>query len=396
LARRLLWTGAVDTQTTSIPAHTAPAGVTGARSTTFVAPNRSTDWNRTGDSSFHPATGAAGDPRHAGAIRSAVIITNERAPHAGEARWRELFGATLGPEVDLTEVRVDHFEGALAAARGAAAWGVDLVIAIGGDGTVNACVNGIGQSRTRLAVVPAGTANDLARMIGAQGDAGRSAVALQTYERRDIDAIEVNGTRFYSAGGVGWVADVAATANRWRAGTPLRRWLLARLGSLIYTLACVFTIAFARKLGARYRVRYRDAGDGREKSMDVDAYGMLVANCDRVGKAFHLAPVSELDDGRFELIVFPRTTRWRLLRAALAAQRGAMFDLPEMRWIQVTRVDIEADAPQQFFGDGETLEAGSRFEVGLAPTPVRLMAPVVAETEPADELELDVAIARMA
>jgi diacylglycerol kinase family enzyme len=123
---------------------------------------------------------------------------------------------------------------------------------------------------------------------------------------------------------------------------------------------------------------------------------MLVANCDRVGKAFHLAPVSELDDGRFELIVFPRTTRWRLLRAALAAQRGAMFDLPEMRWIQVTSVDIEADAPQQFFGDGETLEAGSRFEVGLAPTPVRLMAPVVAETEPADALELDAAIARMA
>ena len=42
---------------------------------------------------------------------------------------------------------------------------------------------------------------------------------------------------------------------------------------------------------------------------------MLVTNCNRVGKSFHLAPVSEIDDGVFELIVFPRTSRFRLLKA---------------------------------------------------------------------------------
>lgn len=307
---------------------------------------------------------------------------NQNAPHAREARWKELFRATLGDAVSLTEVRVAHFEGAQAAARGAAAWDVDLVIAVGGDGTVNACVNGIGRSRTRLAVVPAGTANDLARMIGERGMPGRDAVSLQDYQRRDIDAINVNGTRYYSAGGLGWVADVAATANRWRSGTALRRWLLARLGSLIYTLACVFVILFSRKLGARYSVRYRDAETGRDKQLELDGYGMLVANCNRVGKAFHLAPVSEVDDGRFELILFPRTSRLRLLQAVLMAQHGRLFDIPEIEFIQVTRAEVVADDRQLFFGDGETLGEGTEFDLAIASTPVRLMAPVVPAIEP--------------
>ena len=88
-------------------------------------------------------------------------------------------------------------------------------------------------------MVPAGTANDLAHLVGQHGIPTRDAMAMASWERKDLDAIDVNGVRFYSAGGLGWVADVAATANRWRSGTWLRRWLLARLGHLLYTIACV-------------------------------------------------------------------------------------------------------------------------------------------------------------
>lgn len=285
----------------------------------------------------------------------------------------------LGDGVTITECRVRSAEAARAAARGAAAWNTDLVIAVGGDGTVNACVNGIGDAPTRLAVVPAGTANDLARVLGQRPGAAAAAVDLQRGERRDIDAIDVDGVRFYSAGGLGWVADVADLANRLRAGSRLRRWAVGAIGSLLYTVACVAVILFGRSLGARYRIRYRDAASGDERTREVDAYGMLVANCDRVGKAFFLAPVSRVDDGRYELIVFPRTTRLRLLRQVLAAQRGRMFDFPDMEWIQVTCAHIDCDRPQRFFGDGEILAVGGAFATRVAPTAVRLMAPPAPE-----------------
>lgn len=321
-------------------------------------------------------------PRHVGAIRSAVIIVNDRAPGAHDARWKQLFQVVLGSEVVLTEVRVNHFEGATAAARGAAAWKTDLVIAVGGDGTVNACVNGIGDAPTKLAVVPAGTANDLARLACQVVNPARS--NADDWERRDIDAISINGgPRFYSAGGIGWVADVADTANRWRSGHPIKRKVLALIGPVIYTLACVAVILLSRRLGARFRVRYTDAKTNREQRLEFDGYGMMVTNCNRVGKSFHLAPVSEIDDGIFELIVFPRTSRMRLLKAALMAQSKRLFELPEVFWLQVKSAEVELDRLQRFFGDGEILTSGDRFEIQLADTPVRLMGPMDRADQPA-------------
>jgi len=321
--------------------------------------------------------------RHYGAVKRAVIVVNSRAPGARQARWRDLFAKVLGAEAEITEVHVHHFDGATAAARGAAAWNADLLVAVGGDGTVNACVNGLGNARTRLAVVPAGTANDLARLACQAVNPAK--VKVQSWERRDIDAIEINeDRRFYSAGGIGWVADVAYTANQWRAGTRARRWLLARIGSMIYTLACVIVILFARRLGGRFHVAYNDASDGRRKTLDFDGYGMLVANCNQVGKSFHLAPISEIDDGVFELIVFPRTSRLRLLKAVLMAQSQRLFELPEVFYLQVKRARVEIDRPQRFFGDGEILSTDCAFDLGLAEAPIRLVTPVTGEHEAAD------------
>jgi diacylglycerol kinase family enzyme len=86
-----------------------------------------------------------------------------------------------------------------------------------------------------------------------------------------------------------------------------------------------------------------------------------------------------MDDGRFEMIVFPQMPRSRLLKAVWLAQRGRMFELPEIQWIQVTRAEVECDRVVRFFGDGEILEQAKSFSLSIAPEPVKIMAPVVAE-----------------
>ncbi len=346
--------------------------------------------NLGGQPRSHRLTNPVAALRQLGAVRRAVIVVNELAPGARAAQWKKLFRETLGDHVELTEVRVRSFESAFAAARGACAWGAELVIAVGGDGTVNACVNGIGDAPTRLAVVPAGTANDLAHLVGQHGIPTRDAMAMASWERKDIDAIDVNGTRYYSAGGMGWVADVANMANRWRSGSWLRRWVLARVGSLLYSLAAIAVIFGKQRIGAKTTIRYTDAVDGREKTLALDACGVVVTSSKKVGNSFHLVSTSEMDDGRFELIVFPRMSRARLLKSVIWAQHGKLFDLPEMQWMRVTKATIETDRRVRFFGDGEILEHGKRFEIGVAPTPVKIMAPVA--TAPAVALHHALAI----
>jgi diacylglycerol kinase (ATP) len=332
-----------------------------------------------GHSRFHRVTNPVAALRQLGAVRRAVIVVNELAPGARSAHWKQLFRETLGDQVELTEVRVSHFEGAYAAARGAVAWGAELVIAVGGDGTANAIVNGLGDSSTRLAVVPAGTANDLAHLVGQHGIPDQDVMAMASWERKDIDAIDVNGTRYYSAGGLGFVADIAHRANRWRAGSRLRRWALSWLGPFIYTIASMAVILGKQRLGARTKIQYTDSADGLDKTLELDALGVIVASSKKVGKSFHLVPTSEMDDGRFELIVFPRMTRRRLLKAVWLAQRGKMFELPEIQCLQVTRAEIDCDRVVRFFGDGEILEQGQRFALTIAPESVKIMAPGLAD-----------------
>jgi diacylglycerol kinase (ATP) len=370
------------------------ADVTAASDTTIPSFSRLSAQNLHGNSGCHQVTNPVAALRRVGAVRRAVIIVNDLAPGARDAHWRELFASTLGEDVELTEVRVRHFEGAFQAARGAAAWGAELVIAVGGDGTVNAIVNGLGEAGTRLAVVPAGTANDLAHLLGQAGIPSQDAIGMQSWERKDIDAIEVNGYRFFTAGGLGWVADVAATANRWRAGSRLRRWVLSLLGHVIYPLACVAVIFGKRRLGGQLTIDYTDATDGRDKRLEVDACGMIVASSAKVGSDFALAPVSRMDDGIFELIVFPRTSRRRLLATVLAAKRGKLFEQPEMRWIQVRRAEVQSNRVLRFFGDGEILEHADHFSIGITSAGVKLMAPAVTATEPVTDLSTALALAR--
>lgn len=306
----------------------------------------------------------------------AVAVINELAPGAHRTDWEAALGEQLG-RGEVRAERVVGFAAARAAASAAAAEGVELVIAVGGDGTVNACANGIGDAPTRLAVMPAGTANDLARILGQNGDVATDVAAISSWEHREMDALSTNGTRFYSAGGLGWVAEVADTANRWRSGGAVQRWIMRRLGSFIYTLACVVILVTRRGLTRQFRLRYRTP-DGATETEDLCAYGLLAANCDRLGAAFHLAPVSRIDDGVFELILFPRMSRLRLLHGVLLARRGRLFDVPGIRWVQATSASIECDLDTAFFGDGEILERGTHFELGVDAAPFRLIAPVAA------------------
>ncbi len=312
--------------------------------------------------------------------RRGVIIVNERAPGARRARWSEELAGELG-DLELDEVRVNGFPGARAAARRAAADGAELVIAVGGDGTVNACANGIGDRPTRLAVMPAGTANDLARILGQRGDVPADVASIASWRRRDLDALRAGDHRFYSAGGLGWVAEVADTANRWRSGGRLRRWLLARLGSFIYTLACMVVLATGRRLSRRYQLAWTDA-DGERHEQSFDGHGILVANCNQLGASFHLVPESRVNDGVFELIVFPAMPRRRLLRAVMAARRGRLFDVPGMSWMTATSATVTCDQSTAFFGDGEVLDHGDRFELGIDDAPLGLLAPVAADAVP--------------
>ncbi len=107
-----------------------------------------------------------------------------------------------------------------AIARRAAESGADVLLACGGDGTLNEAINGLAGSNTALATFPAGTVNVWAREVGIPADPVRNAALLWEGERRRVDLGRAGERYFLLMAGIGLDADVAARVTR----PEKRRW----------------------------------------------------------------------------------------------------------------------------------------------------------------------------
>ncbi|MDQ1714184.1 MAG: hypothetical protein QOG52_689 [Frankiaceae bacterium] len=145
----------------------------------------------------------------------ALFVVNPNATTAGASNPTVL-AATLGAETDLTIVPTERRDHATEIAERAADDGVDLVIAHGGDGTVNEIVNGLmrvpAERRPMLAVVPGGHGNVFSRALGQSTDPAevtdRLAEAIRDGVRRRISLGDVGGRFFTFAAGFGFDARV--------------------------------------------------------------------------------------------------------------------------------------------------------------------------------------------
>ncbi|OGL11844.1 MAG: hypothetical protein A3I14_00275 [Candidatus Rokubacteria bacterium RIFCSPLOWO2_02_FULL_73_56] len=278
----------------------------------------------------------------------ALIVVN---PIAGRGRGRDTghaVAAALGRHGVAAEL---HLAGARGdtRARVAAAEGVDVVVVVGGDGTVREVLEALPPGDVAVAVVPAGTANVLARDLGLPADAAGAAEVILRGRSVGLDTARVDGRLCFLAASVGVDAlAVREVARRRRGPITWGTW----------------AAALARTL-RRYRPpRLAVELDGAALP---GAFGLvIVANCVRYAGVLRLGSDRRLDDGLFEVYLLRAAGRARLI-AAVA--RGLLGALPgggcERRRARRVRVTSADPAPYQVDGDagGETpmtLEVGGR------------------------------------
>jgi diacylglycerol kinase family enzyme len=160
-----------------------------------------------------------------------VLVVNPKAT-ATTAAGRDVLAHALASEVKLDVIETDYRGHAMAAAAQAMVDGADLVVAHGGDGTVNEVVNGLlasgpGSSVPMLGIVPGGSANVFARSLGVPRDpvdaTHQLLHAIQDGRRRRVGLGRVEtgeageAPRWFTfSAGVGWDADVVAEVDRKR------------------------------------------------------------------------------------------------------------------------------------------------------------------------------------
>jgi len=243
-------------------------------------------------------------------------------------------------------------------AKEAVAAGYDVVAAGGGDGTVNAVVRGlladpVGATpcRTSLAILPFGTANDLATSCGLDPDDPSAVLGmLEQSAQTPIDVGRMNGIPFLNVASGGYAAEVTTETD-----PDLKR----VLGSLAYWLTGLTSLGQVVPRPIRLV-----ADDFRWEGR---VYAVAVCNGRQAGGGLRLAPKAIIDDGLLDLAIVPEVPWTEFLDVYADLQRLEYEDRPAyIVSRQAARIDIEAPEGLQVNLDGEP-HRGSRFEFTIEP-----------------------------
>jgi YegS/Rv2252/BmrU family lipid kinase len=262
-------------------------------------------------------------------------------------------GVTLCQGADRTEV--------VANVRAALAQGADVVVAVGGDGTVSWVADALARTDVPLGVIPTGTGNVLARELQIPLEIHAALHLLRSaHAVRRIDAMQVKDTYYLLNVSTG------ISAQLMRATSPAHK---RQLGMLAYLLAAVQQLS-----GVQLR-RFLLFIDGRR--MRVRASEVAVVNASTIGlQLLRWAPDIQVDDGQLELCILRASTAADLLRVFFHALLGRQRQDPALRIIPITGgVTIMArhDVPIQ--ADGDVI-GWSPVHVALVPRALGVIVPL--------------------
>lgn len=276
----------------------------------------------------------------------ATIILNPAANHTrASALWPRLRKSLSELEADWIETQRPGHAAQLAA--DAAQRGCPLVVAVGGDGTVNEVVNGllsVGAHSTAIGVIPSGSGNDFSFSLGLPADPQAAAQRLFQGRPRTVDVGHVQGetpqgrrARYYVNGfGIGFDAAVAIESNKVRGVHGFLRYLVAALRTMLFY----------------YNAPYMQVTiDGRAVNKPILMFS--INNGRRIGGGFFLTPEAAPDDGWLDLCYADPVSQATMLRMIPEAMRGTHGRFPYFRMERARHVTIRADRALPVYADGE-------------------------------------------
>lgn len=289
--------------------------------------------------------------------RTGILIYN---PAAGQAdltsRLASLLPSLAREGVSL-ELRATTGHGdAATIARRAVAEGADLIAVCGGDGTVNETTLAVADTGVDLAILPAGTANVLARELGIPRSLRGAAKVIVEGRPVKLSMGVAGERRFLMMAGFGLDAMVLSGFN-----PKLKR----MLGRVAYAARCAEELARFRAPHLRVRA----------EGMEVEGTMVVAANIRLYGGGFVIARDADPTDDLLDVVVFQGKSAVDYGRYAAGLLAGRLHQFPDVAMFRARALHVESDAgevPGQV--DGETA-LRTPVDLGLRPRAISVLVP---------------------
>jgi diacylglycerol kinase (ATP) len=256
----------------------------------------------------------------------------------------------------------------------------DVILILGGDGTVHRHLGQLVKLERPVLVIPCGSGNDFARALGLRRVRDSLAAWRKLCHRpeniRGVDLGQITalasaepghslpGTRYFCCvGGIGLDAEIARRANQ------LPRWLRGHGG---YALSLLGTLVRFAPVPMRVLVPHDQNRGGFVERHSKPTVFIAFANAPSYGGGMRIAPRAEMDDGKLDICLVNHLNRFKLLSLFPTVYFGRHLGIAEVEYFQATRLRLETETPLDVYADGEYV-CRTPVEITIAPNVLQVI-----------------------
>lgn len=231
-----------------------------------------------------------------------------------------------------------------------------VIVAIGGDGTVNEVLNGINTQNAYFGIIPSGSGNDFVASAGIPEDPEKALDLILNGKTKPTDYMVCDGVRGINVIGTGIDVDIL---NRCRKYKILR-------GKLQYLVSLIVSLIKFKF----YKFKIERNGDIHEQE------GLIVAvgNGRQFGGGIRICPEAVIDDGKLDFVVAGKLKKIRIPKAFIKLMKGKILEQDFTTFELKERVRIDFDSPVTVQIDGELYE-GLNFDVSIVKGGINVFRP---------------------
>ncbi|SEI09130.1 lipid kinase, YegS/Rv2252/BmrU family [Halobacillus karajensis] len=213
----------------------------------------------------------------------------------------------------------------------------DLIVSMGGDGTLHETINGMVDQTHRplLGIIPLGTVNDFARALDIPLQVEEAVDVLRSDQTKAVDIGRFNDQYFVNIVAAGAVAEATSEV------TPEQK---TKFGSLAYMMEGMKTLT---NHSYPIRIEYDD------KAWEGESFLFLAALTNSAGGFENLSPEAEVNDGKIHGYVVPKVSMIRLATIASAIVRGNLKDEKDVQYFKADRIRLTSKEELVTNVDGE-------------------------------------------
>ncbi|WDF55143.1 diacylglycerol/lipid kinase family protein [Mucilaginibacter sp. KACC 22063] len=224
----------------------------------------------------------------------------------------------------------------------------DIIVAVGGDGTVNEIASALAGSKAIFGIIPFGSGNGLSRFLHIPMDTAEAIKTLNSVNTETIDGAKINGQWFFNMAGMGFDAHISEVFSHQKTR-----------GFTTYFKSSVKEITTYKS-----QVYHLDI-DG--KQYEREAFMLSFANSSQYGNNAHVSPHASVQDGLLDVCVIKPFPLYRFPEMGLRMFTGTADKSDYVEIIKGRHIEVKREEPGPVHLDGEPQMLGTEAEIEVVP-----------------------------